>query len=714
MASNKYLIAPFNSGLVKDQKAWMIPEEAFPLLQNMYVWRGRLRKRCGTSLLYTTGVAPANPQIASRLRIKVGTTNGAGNLGGVVPGVIRAVGQMFSAGDQLFTVNDIGNPITMLNSTGLGMGTYDTTTGAYVFTGIVINTDVYFYPATPVMGFATFETATQINYGTYLAFDTQFAYQYDTAVGWKRLAGGADTWTGSDSDFYSITSFNGSTLGVALLFVVNNTVADGIRYFNEFTGVWAQLANSYGSDPNEDILTARLIIQFKNRLILLNTWENPGAVNPTNYPNRARYCQIGDPTQVDAWYEPPYAYGKGGFIDAPTQQKIISAQIFKDRLIVYFERSTWELVYTGNQVLPFVWQNINIELGSESSFSLVTFDKGIVGVGQTGVHVCNGTGVERIDDKIPDDIYTIQNINAGIDRVYGIRDYVTEMVYWAVPDINGGWGPQIVYPNQILVYNYKNNSWAYWTDTVTAFGYIQLPVLAQFSTSETLLTVAGNQEGYTFYIDQNNPTNAGVTQITDITILLGGQIQITAINHNLQGGEYIYIQYVTGTLNIPLLNGKIYEVTYDDANNFIITDNNVLAGVYHGAGTYALVSQIDVQTKQFNFFVGDGNNIGLSKLDMLVSRTTSSEFTVNIYPSSSTIDTQSLTMTTAPYNVAYYPLEANQDLLWHTVYPSSTGSFVQLEFTWTDAEMTNPAISLQDVQIHAIMIHVDKTASRLQ
>ena len=142
-------------------------------------------------------------------------------------------------------------------------------------------------------------------------------------------------------------------------------------------------------------------------------------------------------------------------------------------MIIYFERSTWELVYTGNPLLPFVWQNINIELGSESTFSLVPFDKGIVGIGEVGVHTCNGTNVQRIDNQIPDEVYSIQNANAGVDRVYGIRDYDAELAYWAIPTAMT-LAPSNVFPDQLLVYNYKNNSWAKWDDSITAFGYISL------------------------------------------------------------------------------------------------------------------------------------------------------------------------------------------------------------------------------------------------
>src|SRR5207247_7694475 len=114
-------------------------------------------------------------------------------------------------------------------------------------------------------------------------------------------------------------------------------------------------------------------------------------------------------------YSAPYVFGKGDSIDAPTSEAIVTALILKDRLIVYFERSTWELVYTGNQVIPFDWQTINIELGAESTQSVVPFDSVILGVGDVGIHSCNGGNVARIDDKIPDEILQVNNSHSGTD-----------------------------------------------------------------------------------------------------------------------------------------------------------------------------------------------------------------------------------------------------------------------------------------------------------
>src|SRR6185503_3002020 len=151
MPFDRFMIAPMEGGLQSDLKPWLIPDDAFETMENVYIFRGRVRKRFGSRYMNSSSSA-ATAQLSSRLRIAieggsgVGITDGSGNATGTAPGSTFALGQMFSIGTQLFTVQATGTPVTMLN-TGAGSGTYDTTTGAYVFTGVTANTQIYFYPA---------------------------------------------------------------------------------------------------------------------------------------------------------------------------------------------------------------------------------------------------------------------------------------------------------------------------------------------------------------------------------------------------------------------------------------------------------------------------------------------------------------------------------------------------------------------------------------
>src|SRR5690606_1512380 len=136
------------------------------------------------------------------------------------------------------------------------------------------------------------------------------------------------------------------------------------------------------------------------------------------------------PLDTNAWN--PNATD-ANFVDATTTESIVTVEFVKVRLIVYFERSTWEVVYTSNYLYPFLWQKINTQLGVESTFAIVPFDTVAIGVGNVGIHACTGANVDRIDEKIPDAVYAIHNTESGVERVYGIRDYYVEMVYWTFP-----------------------------------------------------------------------------------------------------------------------------------------------------------------------------------------------------------------------------------------------------------------------------------------
>lgn len=722
MAYDKFLIAPLNSGLESDVKPWLISDQAFARLQNAYNFRGRIRKRFGSNLLQGSGaVDPSVEQLVSRLRINLGNTDGAGNFAGVVPGTIFKIGQLFSIGNEIFTVVVLGVPGVMLTTGASTVHTFNTTTGAVVINGAAAVTPVYFYPAEPVMGLITYER-NNINDEILYAFDTQFAYTY--ASGWSRL--GAGIWTGDNSDFFWGANYRGVNSFDNILFVTNYNPPDGIQYWDG--AIWATLVPVING-AGDTIITSRIILPFKDRLVLLNTIEDIGGTNRL-FAQRCRFSQNGDPLDAaNGWLED--TPGRGGYIDAPTKEAIISAEFLRDRLIIFFERSTWELVYTGNQVLPFVWQKINTELGAESTFSVVPFDKVILGVGNVGIHACNGANVERIDDKIPDEVFDIHDENDGVQRVYGIRDYHVEMVYWAFPSQDAN----TIYPDRVLVYNYKNGNWAINDDTITAFGYFQNP--NDITWQSTNLTweefvdqwnsgtlqglfrqvIAGNQEGWTFIIDPDVAANAPSLQITN-AVVVGNLVTFTVIDHNLRVGEYVYIENMQG---ITALNGLILPIdSVLDVNNFTIDIGTLAApGTYTGGGTLARVSNIDIRTKQYNFYNSEGCNAYIPKVVFYVDRTSEGEITGNVYVSAADeynlVEQGQITgallgtnvITTSGYTLS--PLQDMQDRFWHVCYFQAEGEVVQIQLTFSPEQIMEPTIAFSDFELNAMVIYAMKT-----
>jgi len=744
--TDRFYIGMINEGAGLDTslKPFAIPENAFQSLSNAYVFRGRVRKRFGSRLMKgSTAPTTGFEQLQSRLRINLGKTSVLGALSGTVPGNIYGIGQAFSVGSEIYTVQAAGVPVTLL-STGTGVATYNTTTGDYNIVGAPAITDVYFYPSDPVMGLITYQIL-PINDEQIIAFDTQFAYQYISATGWERL--GTAQWSGSNADYFWGYTWRGITANQNFLFVTNYnygtslTNSDVMKYWNG--SAWTNFNPGFTSTvATNTIVTARIIVPFKDRLVLLNVVENTGAAPGTNnvYVNRCRYSWNGDPTNAAAFYED--VPGNGGYIDAPTKEAIITAQFLKDRLIVYFESSTWELVYTGNQILPFVWQQINTELGAESTFSQVPFDKMVLGVGNVGIHACNGTNVERIDNKIPDSVFEIHNENNGIKRVAGIRDYYVEMVYWSFP----GYDRNDDYPfnNRILVYNYKTGSWAFNDDSITSFGYYQ----ASFYSGQTWSSfegsweeatgvwhvgtlqakfksvIAGNQEGYIFILDPDVTRNAPALQVSNMAAS-GALITVTCINHNLEpgfdgDGDYIAIESAQGVAGINDNIYPVYEVI--DPNTFTIIEPN-FSGTYTGGGVLTRVSNIEIVTKQYNFYAQQGRNAAINKVDFLIDKTSDGEITVDYSVSSSSesmLDFGNLSgsllgtgiLETSPY--VLMPLEDTQDRIWHPVYPMAEGECIQLNIHMNEEQLTDSAIAWSAFVMHAMLFYSTPTTSRLQ
>lgn len=739
MAQDRFLIAPIKEGLRTDLKPWLLPESAFARLNNVYMKEGSLRKRFGSSFTGTGYTNAIQESLFSRLRIAlsgagVGITDASGDATGTVPGAIFKIGQMFSIGDDLFTVYQTGTPADMLNTGAATVATFNTTTGAYVFTGAPALTQIYFYPCEPVMGLANYES-NAINNNPSIAFDTQFAYKF-SAGAWGHIGPTGTYFEGDNADFFSTHNWHGLTNDLNMLFITNFNATVPVSATDDFmwrydNSAWTVFSPIFKVAGNF-VKSAKLIIPFKDRLLLLNTVENDASgglgVN-TAYQNRCRFSHNGSPLAASAFYEPnEVGYTGGGWIDATTKEEIISAEFIKDRLIVFFERSTWELAYTGNNVQPFLWQKINTELGSESTFSSVPFDKAILTVGTTGIHACNGANVERIDQQIEDQIFEIRNDNNGPIRVAGVRDYYTELVYWSVPMVSSEYYSTI-YPNKVLVYNYKDGVWALNDDSITCFGFFEQSLGKTWATmmeawedvSTTWMSgriqpqfrtlIGGNQHGFVFNVDSTINNNERLLQITNMTAIDDFTVSLSIRDHNLAQGDYIKIDDCQGDTGF---NGNIYSVNVTGQHTVEIDYDN-FADNYTGGGLAARVSQIDILTKRYNPYIDKGLNVSIDSIDFAVRRTTYGQLTVDYYSSASDVsmvDSGIISgsilgtniLETSPY--ALVPFEYSQDVLWHKVYCASDGNGIQLRIYMSDSQMLDPLIATSDFELEGFILNV--------
>ena len=317
-----------------------------------------------------------------------------------------------------------------------------------------------------------------------------------------------------------------------VVFALTRTLSgDGIRFYDGF-GLnlgWRNFAPPLtftGASTDTYLKAALILVPYRDHLVALNTTEGTFTGANTVYRNRARWSQNGTPFYATA--STPAAAtsrragsewadnipGGGGYNDAPTSEQIVSCAFFKDTLVVYFERSVWELRYTGNEVLPFVWYKINSDLGCESTFSPITFDEGVYAIGDKRITVSNSQEVQPIDIKIPDEVYEIQNDTQGPKRVHGIRDFYRKLVYWTIPTQTAGG----TFPEKLLILNYEEKCWSYFNDSFTCFGNYQK------STDYTWATLP-----YDSWDEWNIPWGSPQSQAAFPDIVGGNQIGNVAI-----------------------------------------------------------------------------------------------------------------------------------------------------------------------------------------
>jgi hypothetical protein len=737
--TQRFLIAPYKSGLQLNVKPWLIMQDAFEILRNVHVWRGRVKKRFGAKVM-NESLSAIQQQLFTRLRINIGTTEVvSGNFVlNPVPGDEWALGSQFSIGDTIYTV-DVANG-ALLTTSAVATGIFDTITGALDITGNTENplTTVYYYPLDPVMNFALYES-NAINDSLCIAFDIQFSYQFIKANGWQRF--GTATWTGDDSNFFSVCNYRGPDEFDYYLYAVNGVQADQIKYYD--SNDWNSFSPQYSTtgDTNGFVIqTALFVVPFQNRLLLLGPTLQTGS-GPNTYEyfgSRIIWSAQGDPTANDghgnysSWLPGPPGYSS--YLDIYTKEVITGYQYLKDRLMIFCESSTWELVFTGGNIDPFRVQKINTELGVESADSIVPFDKAVLGFGSNGILACNGINVERIDSDIPNVIFDIINSNNGPLRVSGIRDYFTKEVYWSYPSSAQSGAFADIFPNRVLIYNYDNNTWAYNDDSITAFGYYYLEADITWDdldqewqessevwddpalTSLFRTVVAGNQQGFTFLVDADKNNNSMSLSIADITIT-GINIELTVYNHNIvDTSVFLYIDNLQGSGTIPNLNGNIYQVYSITDEDTITIQASGINGAYTGAGTCQLVSQIEFFSKQYNFFTTAGRKFSVPRLDFLITPSEAGNVTWNYY---ATFNSQPLSgqgqLSGALYsntNMQTFPItttENSQEMIWRSKWPIFDGETFQYSITLSPTQMMNQDDAFAGFELNAVLFFVRPT-----
>ena len=679
--------------------------------------------------------------------------------------------------------------------------TLTTTAGAGVST-----VSFSYFPGLPVMGIRARELQNSLNDQT-IFFDQVYAYIFNAGTNafqefipgttWNKAAEGVNgtSFFWSTNYWVSQSTIPGTTdplfttNNVKLFWETNNTgqfganqdpprITDGVTWVDFYSDTlpatfspWAQI------DANPTYLTNFLsMLPFRGRMVTFNTWEGATAASAQNFSNRIRWSTIGNPfipydngpPARGSWRDD--IRGQGGFLDIPTSEDIVSVGFVRDNLVIYCERSTWQLRYTGRSIAPFQIERVNSELGGSGPFSAIQFDTSLVGIGDKGIVECDSYKSERIDIKILDFVFEIQAANNGPVRVQGIRDFINRLAFWTVP-LSSEYDPMVpdadrIFPNIRLTYNYENDSWALFEDSFTAIGTFQpqlsrtwlttpIPwIQCNFSWIGTQARgqpdiVAGNQQGYVEYLDEQtiNDVSLSITGVQPNTTL---PTVITSPNHNLKTGDVIGIQDIPTGTPYDNLNGGIYGIILGDnanadpTNKFRlmiynpVTDQfstpqlDVPDGDYIGGGQINIRENFSIVSKKFNF-LDEGQNIQLGYLDILMDSTEVGEAgAISLFVYLDYNDSEA--SNTLPQNQIHdYSPVLNPDTFfnsiipttssnlngvggtkfWQRVYCATRSNFLTLEYTFSNAQMAGEEQTKQ-VQIDAQILWIRKAGRMTQ
>lgn len=376
------------------------------------------------------------------------------------------------------------------------------------------------------------------------------------------------------------------------------------------------------------LVGARMVLQFKDRLLFFGPVVQTSTTGPFYLQDTIVYSENGTPyytssftgtatstatvfhpiltpanqsSQANAYFADVQGYG--GFITAGYSQPIVTVAVNQDVLIVGFTNRKTKVVYSGNDLIPFSFYLVNSDLGDASTFSTITLDRGIYAVGNHGITITNQVESQRIDLEIPDQVFEFNLTNNGPQRTTAQRDYINEWVYFTYT--SNEWTS--IYPNQTLLYNYRDDSWGIFNESYTTYGQMRrqtgdtwatigskYPTWEAWNTpwdsGETSLlqpqVIGGNQQG--FVMIRESGTSEGTSlYISDISfaatitgITNANPAVLTATNDFIAGQTVT----ITGVVGMTQLNGNSYTVSVATPTTVSLNVDSSAFGAYVSGG----------------------------------------------------------------------------------------------------------------------------------
>ena len=169
-------------------------------------------------------------------------------------------------------------------------------------------------------------------------------------------------------------------------------------------------ANNLASVLPTGMTTAKYVRLFNNYLFVGNV-----VVSGTYYPNRIYWSNVRD----------PFTWLSQNWIDVAKEDgdEITGLRVLSDRLIIYKNRSIYNLFFTGDADIPFILPGggkTNSVVGSVAPWSIQEVNNGHVFLSYDGIYYFDGNNSYRISNKIRTTLlgYSLSNFKNAVSCVY--------------------------------------------------------------------------------------------------------------------------------------------------------------------------------------------------------------------------------------------------------------------------------------------------------
>lgn len=394
--------------------------------------------------------------------------------------------------------------------------------------------------------------------------------------------------------------------------------------------------NQFANPPGQVLTRATYVGWFANRINffmpVLNAIQNPQAIL---YSGERAASGNGDKFNVPG----------SGLINFDTYEIMKGMNIIADYIIINFQRSNWTLRKRTDPFNPYFIQKVPSVIGTDSSFSAVSWNYNVRSVGKTGLITTDGRVSERFDNKIP--YFTQNNMDqTNFELTYGGFDRINAQILYSYRE-----QPSETPPTQdaVLVYNYEEQTWAKNTQRFSVYGQALSGTALNMNqieatsstpaswarmdtteesmntigiTAESQKTLAGDDMGFVYEI--NVDFDDYFASITNVSQAMNAIVTFAATPFAI--GDKVIFENIDGPADphpsMAELNGMmgtVIAVTLTTATVDIDTTNFTVYDAGNPTGSISKIIPFQAEMSPFNPYRQYGRKCYISHVEVLMN-----------------------------------------------------------------------------------------------